>query len=110
LGGGLPLGHVAVVLAPDIHSSWGELILRYFVAQGLSNEHEILVVDDKPSRLVEGCMWHAGSTVLNASQNVEGKDLEDSKQHEEGEVKIAWRYEQMKQFKTTVDDQDLKNG
>lgn len=110
LGGGLPLGHVALVLAPDIHSSWGELVSRYYIAQGLSSEQDLLVVDDKPSRLVEGCMWHAGFAAPQASETGEEKDLDDSKQDEEGGVKIAWRYEQMKQFRTTVDDQGLKNG
>ncbi|KAG8817295.1 hypothetical protein FRC17_011295 [Serendipita sp. 399] len=103
LGGGLPLGQVLLVLAPDSHSSWGELVARYFIAQGLSSEHRLVVSDHKPSRLVNGCMWHPTSrgqvTLESESQEMDGIE-----QAQDDKVKIAWRYEQLKQFRTTVEN------
>ncbi|PVG04660.1 PAXNEB-domain-containing protein [Serendipita vermifera] len=101
LGGGLPLGHIMTILAPDIHSAWGELIARYYIAQGLSTNQHIFVADQQPQHLVSGCMWHPGSKATPAAED----DIQENKEtNPEEKVKIAWRYEQMGQFKTTVDE------
>ncbi|KAG8785844.1 hypothetical protein FRB91_000696 [Serendipita sp. 411] len=102
LGGGLPLGQVLLVLAPDYHSSWGELVARYFIAQGLSSEHHLLVSDHKPSRLASGCMWYPTSRGQAMSES-ENQEIESNEQAQDDKVKIAWRYEQLRQFKTTVE-------
>lgn len=103
LGGGLPLGHTLMILAPDENSAWGELVSRYFIAQGLSSEHSVLVCDPQPDRLVSGCMWYPGTKTHETLANNDEANAETTSD----KVTIAWRYEQMKQFKTTVDD---KNG
>jgi elongator complex protein 4 len=107
LGGGLPLGNIMTILAPDIHSAWGELIARYFIAQGLSSDQRILVADQQPEQLVSGCMWHPGSKAEIAS---EGDNQGNKEAESEEKVKIAWRYEQMGQFKTTVDGRSSTSG
>ena len=93
-GGGLPIGSVTVVLAPDLHSAWGTLIQRYFIAQGLHVGHVVRVVSESPSHVIEGCMWVSGSRQLET----------DSTENEENDskIKIAWRYDKMHQFQTTV--------
>ncbi|KAJ8463312.1 hypothetical protein ONZ51_g10335 [Trametes cubensis] len=75
LGGGLPLSCSLLVLAPDAHSAYGELVLKYFAAQGLACGQRSAAADDEEDE--------------RASEH-------DTK------IKIAWRYEQMKQFQTTV--------
>ena len=95
LGGGLPIGSVTVVLAPDLHSAWGTLIQRYFIAQGLHVGHTARVVSENPYHVIEGCMWVVGSRQSEANP-MENDEERDSK------MKIAWRYEKMHQFQTTV--------
>lgn len=110
LGGGLPLGHVLLVLAPDYHSAWGELVSRYFIAQGLSSAQRVLVCSDHPSRLASGCMWHPGTARNQAQSPAEYEEKDESVDNGDNKVKIAWRYEQLKQFKTTVDESNAKDG
>ncbi|RXK40459.1 hypothetical protein M231_02292 [Tremella mesenterica] len=59
LGGGLPLSSILLVLSPDPHSSWGKLVSRYFLAQGLSTGQNVSVIsgEEEGKELVKGCMW-----------------------------------------------------
>lgn len=93
LGGGLPLSTILLVSAPDPHSHYGELVLKYGISQGLVSGHNICIVGDDSSHLASQCMWQSSATVPKTVRN---DDLVD------GKIKIAWRYEQMKQFRTTV--------
>ncbi|KIM48024.1 hypothetical protein M413DRAFT_439717 [Hebeloma cylindrosporum] len=104
LGGGLPLSCSLVFAAPDVHSSYGELVQKYFVAQGLASGQRICVVGQNTADFVGDIMWISKSQVWNAPESEE-EDEGDASQ----KVKIAWRYEKMKQFKTTVGDMN-QNG
>jgi elongator complex protein 4 len=97
LGGGLPLGCSQLILAPDMHSGYGELVQKYFVSQGLASGQDVCVVHQHPREFVEGCMWTPGGPSTGAAL-----DDEEEKQNADSKVKIAWRYEQMKQFQTTI--------
>lgn len=97
LGGGLPLSCCALVLAPDPHSAYGDLVHNYFLAQGLAVGHDIVLIDGEPLRAFDECMWTPAAFVAEQDR----KELEVD-QHEE-KIKIAWRYEAMKQFQTTVE-------
>ena len=117
LGGGLPLSCSLLVLAPDLHSAYGELVQKYFIAQGIASGHRICIVDDDAEDVVAGCMWTpspAGSSESTSGSSSSVSPLEGRSTAEEDEgddekssdhdakIKIAWRYEQMKQFETTV--------
>ncbi|KAF9270412.1 PAXNEB-domain-containing protein [Marasmius fiardii PR-910] len=91
LGGGLPLSCSLLVTAPDPHSSYGELVQKYFVAQGFVSTQEILLIDENPLEFAKGCMW--------VSKSNSGEDEEE---RSDEKIKIAWRYENMKQFQTTI--------
>ena len=97
LGGGLPLSCSALILAPDLHSAYGELVHNYFLAQGLAVGHNIVLVDEDPLRVFDECMWTPTSFVAEEDK----KEIEADRQEEK--IKIAWRYETMKQFQTTVE-------
>ena len=97
LGGGLPLSCSALTLAPDFHSAYGDLVHNYFLAQGLAVGHDIVLIDEEPLRVFDECMWTPVSFVAEQDK----KELE-ADQHEE-KIKIAWRYETMKQFQTTIE-------
>ncbi|KAI0330534.1 PAXNEB-domain-containing protein [Cubamyces sp. BRFM 1775] len=113
LGGGLPLSCSLLVLAPDAHSAYGELVLKYFAAQGLASGQRVCVVDAHPETFLAECIWTPGSGSAPApaqsqdpsssSQSAAAEDEDDERASEhDTKIKIAWRYEQMKQFQTTV--------
>lgn len=109
LGGGLPLSCSLVILAPDAYSSYGDLTQRYYIAQGLICSQRICVLGRDAKDFVKDTMWTPGvaSAVPEATNSgnnsIEADDDDESagQQHDQ-KIKIAWRYEQMKQFQTTV--------
>jgi elongator complex protein 4 len=113
LGGGLPLGCNMTVLAPEPRSAYGSLVVKYAIAQGLASGQKVIVVDGQPDQIVRECMWlpkigaSVGGEVAEKSK-YKGEDEDKGEEGGEGEqdkIKIAWRYEGMKQFRTTVDDE-----
>ena len=98
LGGGFPLGCVVALLTPDFHSAWGTLIQKYFIAQGLAGDQSVCIVREDAKDLVDDCMWLAGTKGLT----VDDSALDDVEQEPDAKIKIAWRYDKMKQFQTTV--------
>ena len=97
LGGGLPLSCSLVVAAPDVHSSYGELMQKYFAAQGLAGGQRVFVVAPEEARWVEDLMWMPNGVAVGADPDPEDEGAASGKK-----VTIAWRYEKMKQFQTTV--------
>ncbi|KAG1783748.1 PAXNEB-domain-containing protein [Suillus placidus] len=111
LGGGLPLSCSLAVLAPDHHSAYGELVQKYFVAQGLASGQKVCIIHDEPLRFAREGIWMAGSTPSTPAQaSTTAEDADDVKasQHDD-KIKIAWRYEQMKKFQTTVSSNTLND-
>ncbi|KAG2146551.1 PAXNEB-domain-containing protein [Suillus bovinus] len=110
LGGGLPLSCSFVVLAPDHHSAYGELVQKYFVAQGLASGQKVCIIHDEPLRFAREGIWMTGSTPSTPAEasTVEDADDEKASQHDD-KIKIAWRYEQMKKFQTTVSSNSLND-
>ncbi|KAJ3545065.1 hypothetical protein NMY22_g2573 [Coprinellus aureogranulatus] len=113
LGGGLPLSCSLVIAAPDLHSSYGELVQKYFIAEGLACGHCVCVVDEDAEAFIQDIMWYARSTSGTATEvcptqdtgGVAGGDFKDDEEEvspEDRKVKIAWRYENMKNFQTTI--------
>ncbi|RSH94823.1 hypothetical protein EHS25_004629 [Saitozyma podzolica] len=102
LSGGLPLGGTLLVLAPDTHSAWSRLVARYFLAIGLLTSCRNVVVGEPGlgRELVKGCMW-VDERAQGGGSESEGEDVGATGEGKGGK-KIAWRYEGMKKFKTTV--------
>ena len=100
LGGGLPLSCLLLIAAPDLHSSYGDLVQKYFVAQGLSCGHRVYVVAGNAEQFVKDVMWipRKNDPLSASTAGEDGGKLDEP----ESQIKIAWRYEQMKQFQTTV--------
>lgn len=100
LGGGLPFGMVLLVLGTDPHTSHPDLIHRYFIAQGLASGHDVTVVSEDAEELVSNCMWvQASEAAIKKENDDESSSMESARS---SEIKIAWRYENMKQFQTSV--------
>ena len=130
-GGGLPLGGIWCILAPDRHTSWSRIVERYWIARGLVDGQKGVVVGEKGEEIVRGCMWvdeaarqapspqqngmspsETGSSVTNVGPNAktaagsesEGEEagLADVSALGENRPKIAWRYDGMQKFQTTL--------
>ena len=101
LGGGLPLSCSLLVIAPDTHSSYGELVQKYFISQGLASGQKVYVVDEEPEQVVANCMWPSNGVLPAADRTAEDNDDADETNHGP-KVTIAWRYEHLKRFQTTV--------
>jgi elongator complex protein 4 len=103
LGGGLPLGGILGILAPDHHTAWSRLTERYFVAQALvTGQRSVVVGEPGESRdVVAGCMWVDERTTTDGSES-EGEGVGGSVGEGKGGMRIAWRYERMKKFQTTI--------
>ncbi|WVO14675.1 hypothetical protein L204_102312 [Cryptococcus depauperatus] len=99
-GSGLPFHAILLVLAPDTQSAWGRLVERYFMAQGLMTDQKVVLVgqQEEVESVVKGCMWVEGGT----AEAGDGSESEGEGGVEGGASKIAWRYEKMAMFKTTV--------
>lgn len=103
LGGGLPLTCDLLILAPDSHSAYGDLLQKYFIAQGLSSGQDVCVIDDYAKDFVLECMWLPGGEAQAQEPPADAaEDDEDDEKDSKAKIKIAWRYEQLKQFQTTV--------
>lgn len=89
------------MIAPDTHSSYGELVQKYFISQGLASGQKVYVVDEDPERVVSNCMWPSNRAPSAADRTAEDNDDVDETDREP-KVTIAWRYEHLKQFQTTV--------
>ncbi|KAB5592465.1 Paxneb domain containing protein [Ceratobasidium theobromae] len=97
---GLPRGHTLLIRTPDPHSAWGPMLSRYSIAQGLISGDTIIIVaqENDSEELISGCMW-TSDAITEATIDTGGIDPEIQP---DKEMKIAWRYEKMKQFSTTV--------
>ncbi|GAA5919467.1 hypothetical protein JCM1841_002410 [Sporobolomyces salmonicolor] len=104
LGGGLPLSS-SLVIDADSPTSYSELLLRYWIAQGLECRQDVLVVasglDGGPQGVVETLMEvDGGPTARDDAEDEEERKREVEMQEK---MKIAFRYEGMRQHQTTVE-------
>jgi elongator complex protein 4 len=74
-------------------------VQKYFVAQGLGSGQRICIVGENAADFVGDVMWVSKSQVWKTPESEEEDEGEQSQK-----IKIAWRYEKMKQFKTTVNE------
>lgn len=102
LGGGLPLSCSLLVAAPDFHSSYGILVQKYFVAQGLDFGHRLCIIEDNAEGFAKDIMWVPRSRTTAPEASAGSEEEQKSGDQEDQKIKIAWRYESMKPFQTTV--------
>lgn len=94
----MPLSCSLVVLAPDAYSAYGELVQKYFVAQGIASGHKVCIVHEDALSFAKECMWTPTSSSNDPIAMLDEGETVQSRE----KIKIAWRYEQMKKFETTV--------
>lgn len=114
LGGGLPLS-TSLLITQDYPTSYSELLLRYFITQGLESNQETLLVSSGfennggPQAILKVLMGNdrgnsSSSTTRKVEEEEDREDEEERKREEEikEKMKIAFRYEGMKLHQTTL--------
>ncbi|KAG0379178.1 Elongator subunit elp4 [Mortierella sp. AD032] len=125
LGGGLPVGTILLV-QEDRQTSYGQLLLKYFLRQGIVAGDKCVVVsgDESPEAIVRSLMGIAGEESLESQiqQGVDNRDDEDEERRqrrkkaaaasggaaddedsEQDRLTIAWRYSGLKKFESGVE-------
>ncbi|KAI8643381.1 Elongator complex protein 4 [Parasitella parasitica] len=101
LGGGQPVGTI-ILIKEDRATTYAQLLLKYFIAQGISSGHHCAITsrDEYPEEMLKTLMW------LSTSDKDDDDDLEKTKNAradaESDRMKIAWRYSHLKRFETGV--------
>ncbi|GJJ77862.1 elongator complex protein 4 [Entomortierella parvispora] len=127
LGGGLPVGTI-LLIQEDRQTSYGQLLLKYFLRQGIVAGDKCVVVsgDERPEAIVRSLMGIAGEESLSGSvqQGVDNRDDDeeekanqrrnrakgasgsssalDDEDSEQDRLTIAWRYSGLKKFESGV--------
>ncbi|GAA5872111.1 hypothetical protein JCM1840_006321 [Sporobolomyces johnsonii] len=104
LGGGLPPSS-SLLIDADSPTSYSDLLLRYWIAQGLECRQDVLIVasglEGGPQGVVEALMEvDGGPTARDDAEDDEERKREVEMQDK---MKIAFRYEGMRQHQTTVE-------
>ncbi|KAF9351767.1 Elongator subunit elp4 [Mortierella sp. AD094] len=127
LGGGLPVGTI-LLIQEDRQTSYGQLLLKYFMRQGIVAEDKCVVVsgDESPEAIVRSLMGIAGeeSSSSQVQQGVDNNDDDedsgsrrrkklggsgsgassvDDEDSEQDRLKIAWRYSGLKKFESGIE-------
>jgi elongator complex protein 4 len=104
LGGGFPTGRVMLV-KHDRYTSYGTLLLKYFIAQGVMFQHDICVVnlDASPDSIVQELMAVVPSKTP-AEAPAEEKTTRAMGQMRD-RMNIAWRYEHLPTINPTLGSQ-----
>ncbi|KAG0229156.1 Elongator subunit elp4 [Actinomortierella wolfii] len=114
LGGGLPLGTI-LLIQEDRQTSYGQLLLKYFLRQGIVAGDKCAVVsgDEPPEAIVRSLMGIAGEeSIPGLTAGDDDDDGDDAKKTKSGassngdddKLTIAWRYSSLKKFESGVGD------
>lgn len=114
LGGGCPLGSI-LLLEEDKDTSYAKLLVKYWIAQGLCcpNQKVVLVsseLDQSPREILSKLPYSDDAASDPSSEGLKANDGhftedEDDAMSAEGSkenMKIAFRYESLKKFETSV--------
>lgn len=104
LGGGLPLSS-SLLVESDTPTAYADLFLKFWVSQGVECKQNVVVVssglDLGPVEIVKALPGVEGGAVVGGKLG-EGEDDDDEPELADGKMKIAFRYEGMKQHAVTV--------
>lgn len=101
LGGGQPVGTI-MLIKEDRATTYAQLLLKYFIAQGVASGHHVAVTsrDEDPEEMLKTLMWLANSG--DSTDDDDEKTKNARTDAESDRMKIAWRYSHLKRFETGV--------
>ncbi|XP_058800743.1 elongator complex protein 4 isoform X2 [Phymastichus coffea] len=97
IGGGLPIGSI-LLIEEDTYSTYSKVMYKYFIAEGIVNNHLVFVATQEtlPSEIVSEL-----PAVEEESHTLKESSIKDE------EMKIAWRYQNMKIFDSGPKDSSV---
>ncbi|KAI8050134.1 Elongator complex protein 4 [Gilbertella persicaria] len=101
LGGGQPVGTI-MLIKEDRATTYAQLLLKYFMAQGISSGHHCAIAsrDEDPEEMLKTLMWLSTSDRDDDDDDDKVKNARTDA--ESDRMKIAWRYSHLKRFETGV--------
>lgn len=88
LGGGLAVGTV-LVISEDFSGNFSRLMLKYFLAEGVVNQHSLLVTDSSPdAKIITNSL-----PSFELSKSPGSGNTNESESASDEKMKIAWRYQ-----------------
>ena len=105
LGGGLPVGTV-LLIQEDQHTSYAQLLLSYFLAQGVACGHHCAIasLDETPQQILDNLPWLAEQSTSSEQESKSSKQ-----ESEDDKMSIAWRYQSLKRFDSGVPSRSGKS-
>lgn len=102
LGGGQPVGTI-MLIKEDRATTYAQLLLKYFIAQGMASGHHVAVTsrDEDPQEMLKTLMWLSTSD-RDDDETESDKNKNTRTEAESDRLKIAWRYNHLKRFETGV--------
>ncbi|CAH7687853.1 Elongator complex protein 4 [Phakopsora pachyrhizi] len=125
IGGGIPISS-SFIIDEDADSSYARLVLRYWIAQGISSGQNVIVVGSSldengdPKEIVEHLMSLDQDLEDSAAQDEttqsaapcpnesDSENDEKLKTSDSRRMKIAWRYESMKKHQAEAESSQMK--
>ncbi|XP_038064148.1 elongator complex protein 4-like [Patiria miniata] len=100
VGGGLAVGTV-LLIEEDTYGSYAQLLLRYFLAEGVMTGHSLFVAsaDDKPQTILKNLPCPVEDDPVKKS--AEAIKSNEGAMSAEDRMKIAWRYEHLPKHQST---------
>jgi elongator complex protein 4 len=100
LGGGQPVGTI-MLIKEDRATTYAQLLLKYFIAQGISSGHHCALAsrDEDPEEMLKTLMWLSTS---DKDDDEDDKSKSARNDAESDRMKIAWRYSHLKRFESGV--------
>lgn len=91
LGGGLAIGTLLLV-EEDTHQTYSSLLHRYFIAEGATCKHQVFIAsaDRHPNEILKEIPLPVNTDTSQSSQK-----QQSSKENQENDLQIAWRYKNM---------------
>ncbi|KAI9261992.1 Elongator complex protein 4 [Sporodiniella umbellata] len=99
LGGGQPVGTI-MLIKEDRATTYAQLLLKYFIAQGISSGHNCAISsrDEDPEEMLRTLMGLSSSDRDDDDDSMKGPQTEG----ESDRMKIAWRYSHLKRLEGGV--------
>lgn len=99
LGGGQPVGTI-MLIKEDRATTYAQLLLKYFIAQGIASGHQCAVAsrDEDPEEMLKTLMWLSNSEKDDDDDNIKSSQAEGDSDR----MKIAWRYSHLKRLEGGV--------
>lgn len=88
VGGGVAVGTL-ILIEEDVVGSFGNLMLRYFIAEGVTSGHSLFLAAKEPHAILKQI---PAAILHDGGDGISPRNRDPSQTGSDDELKIAWRY------------------